>query len=147
MRARRAWNAVIGVVVLGGFAALPVHAGATKCTLTFNLSGWSAFYQTAKGAGSISCDNGQSARVSIVSKGGGLTFGKSKIVNGKGTFSGVGSIEELFGTYASADAHAGAGESSRAQVVTMGSVSLALSGTGKGVDIGFGFGKFTIEKR
>src|SRR5438093_2859735 len=35
------------------------------CTMTFNLKGWSAFYKTAKGDGTIRCDNGQKARVTI----------------------------------------------------------------------------------
>ena len=48
--------------------------------------------------------------------GGGLTAGKSKITNGSGTFSEVGDINELFGSYASADVHAGMGGSSAAQV-------------------------------
>ena len=79
-------------------------------------------------------------------KGGGLTAGKSKI-SGSGTFSEVGDISELFGTYASADVHAGVVDSSAAQVVTKGTVSLALSGTGKGIDLGVTFGEFIIQKQ
>src|SRR6267142_548229 len=47
------------------------------CRMTFNLKGWSAFYKTAKGDGTIRCDNGQQARVRIRATGGGITFGKS----------------------------------------------------------------------
>jgi hypothetical protein len=79
--------------------------------------------------------------------GGGLTAGKSKIINRRGTFSEVGDISELFGSYASVDVHAGAVASSAAQVVTKGTVSLAFSGTGKGIDLGVTFGEFVIEKR
>ena len=125
--------------------ATPAHA-LTKCTMKFRLEGWSAFYETSHGHGTISCDNGQSAGVAIETKGGGVTFGKSKIVNGNGTFSDVESISELFGKYANAGAHAGAGESRAAQAVTKGTVSLALTGEGEGVDLGFSFGKFTITK-
>jgi hypothetical protein len=117
-----------------------------KCTMTFNLKGWSAFYKTSKGEGTIHCDNGQSAKVQIKATGGGITFGKSEIVGGTGKFSEVGDIGELFGSYAQSEAHAGAGKSADAQALTKGEVSLALSGTGHGVDVGFAFGKFTIEK-
>ena len=116
----------------------------TKCHLDFHLEGWSAFYETAHGAGRITCDNDQSRHVVIRTKGGGVTFGKRKIVNGRGTFSDVDDISDLFGDYAKAEAHAGAGKSTDAQVVTKGDVSLALSGEGRGVDLGFAFGKFSL---
>ena len=72
--------------------------------------------------------------------------GKSEIVGGTGRFTGARSINELFGSYAQSEAHAGAGKSADAQALTKGEVSLALHGTGRGLDIGFAFGKFTIEK-
>ncbi len=59
----------------------------------------------------------------------------------------VRSIDEIFGTYAAAEAHAGAVKSSQAAVYTKGEVSLALAGTGRGVNVGIAFGAFTIEKR
>ena len=127
--------------------AEPARGGSTKCRMKYSLGGWSAGYSTASGSGTITCDNGQSARVSLRAKGGGVTAGKSKIINGSGTFSEVGDIGELFGSYASADVHAGAGGSSAAQVVTKGTVSLAFSGTGKGVDLGVTFGEFVIGKQ
>ena len=118
----------------------------TDCTMKFNLKGWSAFYKTSKGEGTIRCDNGQSAHVRIKATGGGITFGKSEIVDGTGKFTGARGISELFGSYAQSEAHAGAGKSADAQALTKGEVSLALKGTGRGVDIGFAFGKFTIER-
>ncbi len=118
----------------------------TKCEMTFSLKGWSAFYKTAKGEGTITCDNGQTARVVLKTTGGGLTFGKSEIVDGQGVFSKVRSIDDLFGSYAHAEAHAGAVKSAAAQALTKGEVSLALTGTGSGVDIGVDFGKFTIKR-
>ena len=127
--------------------AQPAWAESTKCTMTYSLAGWSVIYSTASGSGTITCDNGQSARVSLRAKGGGLTAGKSKIVNGGGHVSEVADISELFGSYASADVHAGVVESSAAQVVTKGTVSLAFSGTGKGIDLGVTFGEFVIERR
>ena len=115
-----------------------------KCKMTFNLKGWSAFYKTASGHGTITCDNGQTAKVAIKAKGGGLTFGKSEVIGGTGRFTGARGIDELFGSYAQSEAHAGAGKSADAQAMTKGEVSLALKGTGRGVDLGFSFGKFTI---
>ena len=127
-------------------SAPPAWAGSTKCKMKYSLAGWSAGYSTASGSGTITCDNGQSAHVSLRAKGGGLTAGKSKI-SGSGTFSEVGDINEPRGTYASADVHAGVVDSSAAQVVTKGTVSLALSGTGKGIDLGVTFGEFIIQKQ
>ncbi len=117
-----------------------------KCEMTFTLAGWSAFYKTAKGDGTVTCNNGQSAKVHITCRGGGLTFGKSRILDGRGVFSEVTDISEIFGSYAAAEAHAGAVKSAAAQAMTKGEVSLALSGTGEGVDLGFAFGKFTISR-
>jgi hypothetical protein len=119
------------------------EAADTKCKMQFSLSGWSAFYETASGAGTITCDNGQSAKVRIGVKGGGLTAGKSS-VRGDGTFTGVPDIHDLFGGYVKAGAHAGAVKSAEAQVLTKGTVSLALTAKGEGFDLGIGFGKFTI---
>jgi major membrane immunogen (membrane-anchored lipoprotein) len=116
-----------------------------SCEMKFDLKGWSAFYKTAKGNGTITCDNGQSASTSIKAKGGGITFGKSDVINGTGKFSGARSIHELFGSYAQAEVHAGAGKSAAAQALTKGEVSLVLTGTGRGVDVGFAFGKFTLR--
>ncbi len=117
-----------------------------ECKMTFNLSGWSAFYNTAHGSGTISCTNGQTAHVRIRTKGGGITFGKSEVIGGTGTFTGARSISELFGSYAQSEAHAGVGKSGDVQAMTKGQVSLALKGTGRGIDIGFAFGKFTISR-
>src|SRR5690348_14043339 len=115
-----------------------------SCKMTFSLAGWSAFYKTSSGSGSIHCNNGQSLRVHLSSKGGGLSFGKSEI-SGIGKFSGIYDIREVLGTYANAEAHAGAVRSSRGTVMTKGNVSLALSGSGRGWNLGVDFGKFTIS--
>ena len=117
-----------------------------QCTMAFDMESWSAFYKSSKGQGKITCDNGQTANVRIKAKGGGITFGKSDVIGGKGDFSGARNIHELFGSYAQSEVHAGAGKSAAAQALTKGQVSLVLSGTGRGVDVGFAFGKFTIVK-
>jgi hypothetical protein len=130
-------------------AAAPATAAekTTVCTMDFTLKGWSAGYKTAKGTGTISCDNDQTAQVRLHATGGGLTAGRSAVRDGHGKFTPVADIRELFGAYASAGAAAGAGQSSEAQALTKGEVSLSLTGTGTGVELGVSFGKFTISKR
>ena len=135
--------AAMAVVVL--MATVPAQAG-TKCEMTFTMSGWSAFYKTSSGTGTIKCSNGQKAKVNVSSKGGGITFGRSKIKDAVGKFTEVDDISELFGSYGQGEAHAGAGKSAKASVVTKGDISLAIAGKGTGVDVGISFGKFTIEK-
>ncbi|WP_240801141.1 hypothetical protein, partial [Vogesella mureinivorans] len=76
------------------------QAGSVDCEMRFNLSGWSAFYKRSSGEGTISCNNGQSMRVRLEARGGGISFGKSRIENGVGEFSGVDDIRELIGGYA-----------------------------------------------
>ncbi len=146
MTKRRLGVAVVGGALWLGVLAEPARGGTIKCTLRFSLEGWSIFYESASGSGRIQCDNGRSADVTIRAKGGGLTVGKSTIKNASGTFSEVSDIDDLFGAYAAAEAHAGAGESSTAQVLTKGDVSLAVSGKGTGIDVGISFGKFEIEE-
>jgi hypothetical protein len=134
------------VVALGLSQVSSAHAGMTKCHLKYSMKGWSIFYKSATGEGTVTCDNGQSAAVTLRAKGGGLTAGKINIIDGVGDISEVADIEQVFGTYASAEASAGAVKAAAAQVVTKGPVSIALSGTGKGVDLGISFGKFVIER-
>src|SRR5688500_2462692 len=145
-----------GRIVLGSLMALCLFAAGpsrpasaasagVRCTMKFTMQGWSAFYKTADGNGAITCSNGQSMKVKLSAKGGGLTVGKSSIENGRGKFSAVSGINELLGPYAAAEAHAGAVKSAKAQVMTKGEVSLALSGTGRGWDLGIAFGKLTIS--
>lgn len=128
-------------------AIAPVHAGDLRCTLHYNMSGGGAFYKHSTGSGEVTCSNGQRLAVDIESKGGGLTFGHSSIVDGVGKFSGVSDIHEVIGGYATAEANAGAGDASKAQVVTKGSISLALTGKGKGHTLGVSFGSFIISAR
>lgn len=120
--------------------------GTTVCNMEYTLKGWSAFYKTSSGSGTITCENGQTAKVKISAKGGGLTAGKSEVREGHGKFSEVSDIKELFGSYANASAAAGAVKSSEAQALTKGEVSLALAGKGTGVELGVSFGKFTITR-
>jgi hypothetical protein len=129
-----------------GLSSTPARADATlKCTMTFEMKGWSAFYKTAAGSGTIHCSNGQSMHVKLSAKGGGLTVGKSD-ETGQGEFSEVTGIGEIFGSYVAAEAHAGAVKSAQVRVMTKGEVSLALSGKGRGWDLGVAFGELKIEK-
>ena len=116
------------------------------CYMKFNLKGWSVFYKTAEGSGRVTCNNGENANVKINVTGGGLTFGKMDIRDGNGAFSTVIHIDEIFGTYVAAEAHAGAVKSVQASVYTKGEISLALTGTGRGMNIGIDFGKLVISK-
>ena len=139
--------AAMAALCLGGLGSVrPAHAGPDiNCRMRFQLSGWSVFYKTATGSGTVSCNNGQSMHVHIRAKGGGLTFGKTEVDDGRGSFTGVYSIREVLGHYATAEAHAGAQASADSQVLTKGNVSLALSGRGRGWNIGIAFGAFIIE--
>jgi hypothetical protein len=143
------WIAAAGTVL----AAFPAGAEdeynpkMIKCTMIFNLKGWSVGVASSKGEGTITCDNGEKAEVVLDSKAVGLTVGKSAIRGGRGVFSVVPKIEELYGGYGSAEAHAGAGASSKATVLTKGDVSLALSGQGQGMDLGVSIGSFVIKPK
>ena len=132
----------------GVFALCASSARAeTSCRMSFSLKGWSAIYKTAHGAGTITCENGQSASIRIQARGGGLTAGKSEIRDGVGKFSDVRSIDSLFGSYAAASAEAGAVKSGEAMALTKGEVSLALSGKGSGFNLGVAFSDFKITRR
>ena len=128
-------------------AALPAAAADLSCSLSFSMTGWSAIYKHSIGTGTVRCSNGQTLPVKIEAKGGGLTFGKSRIDNGTGRFAGVRSIRDVLGGYATGEANAAAGKAAKAQVVTKGPVSLALAGKGEGVELGISFGSFIISER
>lgn len=151
MRLQRSTGCRMFVATLGaGLVVAVVHPVAAKkidCELKYRLSGWSAFYKTAKGEGTIKCDNGQSMRVALTLKGGGVTFGKTKIDDGRGKFSEVSNINDLLGGYAEAGVEAGAVKSTEAKVLTNGTATLALAGKGEGWNIGLSGAKFTIKKK
>jgi hypothetical protein len=138
---------VLTATVAVAFLATPAQAELASCKLDFNLSGWSLVYKQMKGEGKVSCSNGQSAAVHVSSHGGGFTIGKSDIVNGKGSFSDVKDIGEVFGTYVQAGASGSTVKGGQAQAMTKGEISLALSGSGRGWDVGVSIGGFTITKK
>ncbi|GAC1631533.1 MAG: hypothetical protein NVS9B10_25100 [Nevskia sp.] len=128
--------------------SLPVAANAAdtdlSCKMSFTTTGWSVLYKTAKGSGTVTCSNGQTAKVRLKSIGGGLVVGKSTIDDGKGDFSGVKDISNIYGDYAAAQGEVGAVKSAEGTVVSKGEINLALSGTGRGWDLGVSFSKFSI---
>ena len=139
---------IVSFVALAACLWAPkVYAGSTKCTLKFDLHEWAAFYESAKGSGKITCDNGQSANVTIRSKGGGLSVGKFKISDGRGSFTDVSSIDEVFGKYLATERDAAAKMAADAWVMHKDKVSLAIAGTGKGWELGFSVDEFVIEKQ
>lgn len=144
MGQRTLWLAVVASFV---FCAGSASAQMTSCRLRYELSGWSFIYKEYRGVGTVTCRNGETARVSLVARGAGLTVGSSKIDNGRGAFSEVRSIDEVFGTYFSVDGHAGATRAAEGYAMTKGPVSLALSGVGRGIDLGVAFSGFTIRRR
>ena len=142
-------NRLLPIAALSLVLAAPVALakGDVDCNLRFDMKGWSVLYKSASGAGTITCNNGQSMDVTVSAKGGGLSVGKQEIEGGTGDFSGVSDIKETLGGYASAEAHVGAAKSGTAQLLTKGDVQLKLAGAGKGWDAGITFGKFTIEAK
>src|SRR5258706_12201949 len=139
-------GAIAMATVASLFFLVAPEASEKDCDMTYSLKGWSAVYKTAKGEGTITCASGETAQVEISVHGGGLTFGKTEIYNGKAEISGVRSINEIYGSYASAAAHAGGVKGGAVGVITNGSVSIPLAPGGGGGDVGIHFSKFTINK-
>ena len=115
--------------------------------MIYNLGGWSLGVKKQTGEGRITCENGQARDVKLEATGVGLSVGKSEITGGKGKFSTVESIKDLYGSYVAAEASAAATDAASGQVVTKGEVSLALSGVGKGMELGISIGEFKITPK
>jgi hypothetical protein len=130
--------------ILLSFGISSAASAAMKCSMEFQLKSWSAFYKSGKGTGDVTCEDGKKAKVKIRTKGGGITFGKNNII-GHGEFKNVKKIQDIYGSYASAGAHAGAVKSASAQGLSKDDIDLDISGTGTGVDLGFDFGSFKIS--
>ena len=143
---KRGLVACLSIALLLVVAASASAAKLTHCEMDFTLKGWSVVWKSYNGQGTITCDNGQKARVAVRARGLGLTAGKSQVREGVGKFSEVASISELFGSYAAAAAQAGAVKSAQGTVMTKGPVSLALGGKGTGFELGVSIDKFTITR-
>ena len=135
---------IVTLVVPSGRA---IAGGTLHCDMKFSMKGWSAFYKTSEGEGTIHCDDGRNVPVSVKLVGGGITFGKTETKDGIGKFTAVEKFEDLLGSYGAAQAEAAAVKGAEAQALTNGTVSLALSGTGSGWSLGVSGAKFTITPK
>jgi hypothetical protein len=124
---------------------LPQAADVT-CEMTFSMEGWSAIVSKAEGKGTVTCDNGQEADVVLVVSGGGFTFSKTKIDEGKGTFTKVTDISEIFGGYAQGELQTGGDDPTSQQALTKGTVKLQITAEGRGWSFGVSGGKFEIKR-
>ena len=116
-----------------------------SCSIKYNLTGWSFLYKAYKGTGVVSCTNGQSAQVSLTLHGGGLTLGIIDIENAKGKFTGIKSLQDIYGTYFSIDVHAGFARSAEARALFKGYIAGGGAGVGGGYNLGFTFSGLTIK--
>jgi hypothetical protein len=123
----------------------PQGKGNVHCTMAFELHSWSVFYKSGKGKGTITCSNGQKANIKISTHGGGITFGKFNIANGKGKFSPVHNIKELYGKYANVGGEGGASKARMGANLSKDDISLGIEGTGSGGGFGFDFSGFRIS--
>lgn len=130
--------------------ALPLQARAQdrhECELAYDMKGWSIFYRAGKGDGTITCSDGASIPVRITAHSGGPTLGVYEVIGGRGKFSKVYAVEDLFGTYFVAMGHAGAGAGAEGRGLFKGNASLSMTGTGTGINLGIAFGGLTIRRR
>lgn len=118
-----------------------------RCRLHFTSSEWSAVYASSTGTGEVTCDDGASMPVTISAKGVGITAGKWKITDGKGTFTHVNNIEDVLGSYLAVSGDVGVSKAGTARALSKGKVSLALAGKGEGFDLGVAISSFKIAKR
>jgi hypothetical protein len=131
--------------LLSAVAALSMAGTADlACTLQYQAKGWSALVKIADGHGTVTCSDGTSRDVTLKLRSVGATIGRSEIDNGVGKFTHVVVIDDVLGTYAQSEVHAGAVKSGSAQVLTKGTASLVLAGAGEGIDLGVTVGELTI---
>lgn len=116
-----------------------------RCHLAFTSQAWSALYSSAVGQGVVTCADGSSMPVAIRAKGIGITAGKWKITDGKGTFTRVSRIDDVLGSYLAVSGDVGMAKAGTAQALSKGKVSLALAGKGEGFDVGVAISNFKIS--
>lgn len=116
------------------------------CNLTFTSHEWSVLYASAVGEGKVTCKDGSSMPVAIRAKGVGITAGKWKITDGRGTFTHVARIEDVLGGYLAVSGDIGVSKAGTARALTKGNVSLVLAGKGEGFDVGIAISGFRISK-
>ncbi len=138
---------LLAAVVMSAASGIGSAAeGDLRCSLNFTSKQWSALYASAVGEGTVTCKDGSSMPVAISAKGVGITAGKWKITEGKGTFTHVSKIEDVLGNYLAVSGDVGVSKAGTAQALTKGKVSLALAGKGEGFDVGIAISAFKISK-
>jgi hypothetical protein len=141
----RSSRALVVGGLLSALATLSLAGTADlACKLHYEAKGWSALVKVADGHGTVTCSDGTSKDVTIRMRSVGATVGRSKIDNGIGTFTHVVAIDDVLGTYAQSEVHAGLVKSGSAQVLTKGTASLVLAGGGEGIDLGVTVGELTL---
>jgi hypothetical protein len=136
-----ALTALLAVFAIPGAA----QAGFTACRLEYETHAWSVFYKNVTGTGTVTCENGESANVTLQFHGGGITFGVSDL-NGVVRFSQVRDVSEVVGAYFTVEGHAGLSRSVEGRAGTRGPVWISQSGKGRGFDLGFAFGALSIRR-
>ena len=136
------FRVLVGFFLLMSFSA---QSEAHSCSIKYSLKGWSFLYEAYKGSGVVRCSNGQSARVSLTLHGGGLTLGTIDIENAKGKFTGVKSIQDIYGTHFSIGLHAGFARSAEARALFKGYIAGGGAGVGGGYNLGLSFSGLTIQ--
>lgn len=135
---------IAAALAVGGFAT--EARAEMKCRLTFSLTGWAALAQHADGTGTVFCADGASVPVLIGVMGRATTAGTYRIDNGKGRFTDVHSMEDVYGTYIHTEADAVEVESLDDDVLTNGEVSLVLAPVGGPVSLGASVDVFVISR-
>jgi len=138
-------NKVLGLA-LSSLLLMSFGVAAEECSLKYTMKGWSAFYETYHGIGTVSCPSGKSVPVKLSLKGGGFTFGGSHILNGTGRIRGVNKISDIYGSSFAIGGHAGFGKSVEGRWIPKGSRTITLSGKGTGYDLGWSMAGFRISK-
>lgn len=137
---------VVGSLLIATLQAASAADRDLSCKLTFSSKEWSALYASAVGQGTVTCKDGSSMPVAISAKGLGITAGKWRIIDGKGTFTHVANINDVIGSYLSVSGDIGVSKAGTARALTKGNVSLVLAGKGEGFDVGIAISDFKISK-
>ena len=138
---------LLAAALLAATSSIAAAAGRDlRCSLTFTSSEWSALYASAVGEGTVTCKDGSSMPVAIRARGIGITAGKWKITDGRGTFTHVARIEDVLGDYLAVSGDIGVSRAGTARALTKGNVSLLLAGKGDGFNAGIAISGFRISK-
>lgn len=146
---RTAFVSLVVLVAILRASAAPAVAQTTLCRLTYALAGWSTHFNESAGTGTIVCDNGQRATVSVAAHSPKLPSGTGAVTDGRATFSPVLDISALIGSYALPPAARAAGGSlaGAAGTLTNGQATLTFPLSGPGSSIPATFERVAILAR